>query len=253
MTGWIDQVISPSFAWVNFLTLDDIILSRTDLLQLSRLTNLGVLTVGRMRGDDLDDNIIRAWGRAASEVGAFSRFRILVCSWQHSITERIFTYFEDFPELGLYVVDRHSYSSAFMDEGKKHNWRMMKDLPMRINSLEVETPSFCPWYDVYSRCVEGGVFDDNKLDHRGEGAGQGLAVLDLSSRAHGTLDTLQRADTRLFARTSRCTSDKTHTPHLDRKRTSDESSEAKHLFPRKRTIRTSRQRHMGDMISEFAT
>lgn len=53
----------------------------------------------------LDDSIIRAWGRAAAESGAFSMLRVLMCRSQREITTRLFGYLNSFPSLSSFNVE----------------------------------------------------------------------------------------------------------------------------------------------------
>lgn len=208
MTGWINQIVAPSFDWVTFLTLNDVHLSRTDLIQVSRLTNLGVLMVGRIHGEDLDldDNIVRAWSRAASEAGAFARLRILVCRTQHLITGQVFTHFEHFPQLALLFVDDHHCTSAFKHRAWEHHWRKMKELPRRLLSSEAGTSKHRTWYNVYGWCFSDGVFDSKVLDDQHKCAREGPPVLDLVSGpadCHWLRGSTVVADMTMFARKSR--------------------------------------------------
>lgn len=90
------------------MTLSFITCSRTDLLQLSRLVNLGVLSIcEKVNCPDigLDDSIVRSWGRAAAESNAFSMLRVLNCRSQREITPRLINYLNDFPSLAIFAVE----------------------------------------------------------------------------------------------------------------------------------------------------
>lgn len=248
-TDWINQIISPSSSWVTFLTLNDIFCSRTDLVQLSRLTNLGVLTIGRLHGEHLglEDNVVRAWGRAASEAGAFPRLRILVCRSQHFITGQIFTFFRDFPVLGLLLVDKYNCSFNFKEQAKRSCWHRKKDLAPRISFLEAEVSASCTWRYVYSNCFKDGVFDDRNLGHGCGGAHELSTVLDLVSGPADNkrfLDVLTSGEMQLFARRNR-----TVDPEANKKRLLDESLKCGRLSPRKRALRTSQQQRMRNWMN----
>ena len=75
---------------------------------MSKLTNLGALTIGRgVKAPEvgLDDSIVRAWARAATEVGAFSMLRVLACRSQQVITAQSLSYLVGIPSLFLFAVE----------------------------------------------------------------------------------------------------------------------------------------------------
>ncbi len=101
---YIPYLTSPSFRWVTFLTLSNITCSRTELVQLSKLTNLGVLTIGQgFKADDigLDDGVIRYWMRATIESNAFRMLRVLNCRSQREITSKSLAHLAQFPSLAI--------------------------------------------------------------------------------------------------------------------------------------------------------
>lgn len=125
LADYMKPIISPSLTWITSLTLCNITCSRTDLIQISRIINIGTLSVGpnvQSEGVGIDDSIIRSWSRLAVDSDAFRVLRILSCHSQKEITPRIFTYLDQFPSLGFFNVS-DSYLGA---QGKlialKHNW-----------------------------------------------------------------------------------------------------------------------------------
>ena len=105
---YIKPLVSPSFQWITFLTLSNITCSRHDLISVSKLTNIGALTIGHgVEAPDagLEDSIVRAWGRAVTEIGAFSRLRVFACRAQYAITSQVFDYISQFPSLAIFAVE----------------------------------------------------------------------------------------------------------------------------------------------------
>lgn len=257
MTEWINHIIPPSFDWVTFLTLSEINCSRTDLIQLSRLTNLGVLTIGRLNGGDavFEDSIVRAWGRAASEAQAFTRLRILVCRFPHLVTEQIFTFLDDFPALGLLAVDEYQHPLAFRARAKDHGWPFVPNLGLRVYRYESEAKvsAVCTWQHVYNTCFSDGLFDYKKLSRQCDGV-RDIPILDLRSGSANSMplqNVLSFAETHVFARKSHGTSNITTSSQSIQKRPAHEYSEARSSFPRKRAIRTSRNQYLGNLINDF--
>lgn len=262
MTAWIRHISPPSLNWITFLTLSEINCSRIDLIQLSRLTNLGVLTIGRLNGGDpiFDDSIVRAWGRAASESRAFTQLRILVCRFSQLVTERIFTYLDDFPALGLLAVDGYNHPPNFRVCAKEHGWPFTDKLGLRVYRYEAQAKvtAACTWQHVYNTCFTDGLFHYTKLDHQYEGVDDAVPILELRSGSAESVrlqNVLTFAETHLFARKSRRRWGKstplTTASELARKRSSYELLESRTPFPRKRVVRTSRQQYLGDCLSGF--
>lgn len=125
-SSYITPLISTSIQWITLLTLSDIICSRTDLLQLSRLTNLGVLTIGEsvdcLDGDP-DDSLIRLWSRAAAESDAFSNLRIMNCRYQRNITQASLHYLRSFPSLALFTYENVGISSWDLRVALNLGWK----------------------------------------------------------------------------------------------------------------------------------
>ena len=111
LPDYIKPITSLSFAWITYLTLSHVTCSRFDLIHLSELTNIGTLTIGtgvEAPETGLDDGIVRAWTRAATETGAFSMLRVLACRSQRGITSNIFTYLTQFPLLSILLLEDSS-------------------------------------------------------------------------------------------------------------------------------------------------
>ncbi|KAL8821352.1 MAG: hypothetical protein Q9223_000617 [Gallowayella weberi] len=146
----IRHVTSPSFNWITFLTLTNLSCTRTDLIQVSRLTNLGMLTIetSDQSASGLEDGIVRAWGRAASEAGAFTKFRILVCRPQSGITGKSFAYMQDFPALDMVLLGNCCSGLAeFVNQAEEHGWQTVAEDLLRPEAASVR--SFA-WRDIYN-------------------------------------------------------------------------------------------------------
>lgn len=261
MTEWINQIVPPSFDWLTSLTLGDIQCSRTDLIQLSRLTNLGMLMLGRLNGRDplLEDSVVRAWARAASEAGAFARLRILVCRSPHLLTGQIFTYLRHFPSLGLLVVERYRHPLTFQAHAREHGWPLEKSLARHVHHHEFQArrSASYTWQHVYNTCFgDGGLFDGTRLRYRCQNANNVTPLLDLRSGPTDSMrlqDVLSCAEIHLFARTRRFTGLGYYAPELGKKRPAYVYTGLKESTSSKRKIRTARQQTMQNLISEFTT
>src|SRR5205809_114074 len=84
LDGYVKPIVSEPFHWITHLSISNVTFSRSELVNLSKLVNIGALdilssprfpqnTLGTM-----EDGIVRAWSRAATEEGAFSKLRVLM-------------------------------------------------------------------------------------------------------------------------------------------------------------------------------
>lgn len=117
---YMQSITAPDFEWITLLSLTDVALSRTHLLQLSCIRNLGALMVynsnnesfrSTHRDSKVDENVTRAWSRHATESGAFSKLRVLMLECCYEATARSLTYMKSFPMLELCAIARSSIDS----------------------------------------------------------------------------------------------------------------------------------------------
>ncbi|MCJ1287676.1 hypothetical protein MMC26_007028 [Xylographa opegraphella] len=105
------HLCSESFQWITFLTLSHITCSYSDLINLSKFSNLGALTIGHgvevssSTYKGIDDSVVRAWSRAAADSGAFSALQVFACRMQLLITRQTFDRLTEFPALALFLVE----------------------------------------------------------------------------------------------------------------------------------------------------
>ena len=127
-SNYVNPLISSSLEWITLLTLSHINCSRTDLVKLSRLTNLGVLTIGPdisgSINDSCDDGIVKAWSQAAEESNAFGVLRVLAFRSQPKITVKIFDYLLRFPSLKTLAVVDFSLGDIFEHPTAKGDWEI---------------------------------------------------------------------------------------------------------------------------------
>ncbi|KAL8823434.1 MAG: hypothetical protein Q9191_005859 [Dirinaria sp. TL-2023a] len=123
---YITPLISSSFNWLTFLTISNITCSRGDIVKLSELVNLGVLTVDRgVRCPEfgLEDGIVRAWERAANESDAFRMLRVLNFRGQRDISDRVFLYLQGFPALALFILEDCDIGVKDVDTAAGAGWK----------------------------------------------------------------------------------------------------------------------------------
>lgn len=126
---------SASFQWINFLTITTVKLSRLDLLQLPKLSNLGALTIGpggaigrrispnnAAERDYFDIDIVRAWAYHCTEAGAFGQLRVLVLRSVNTVDARIFQYLNSFPLLSIFGFQDCWISHGDKPDASKFNW-----------------------------------------------------------------------------------------------------------------------------------
>ena len=108
LPSYIKPITSTSFQWITSLTLGYVTCSRHELIHLSKLANLGTLTIGNgVNAPDtgLDEGIVRAWARSATDTGTFSMLRVLACLSQPLITPSIFNHLNSFALLSIFLVE----------------------------------------------------------------------------------------------------------------------------------------------------
>ena len=101
------DLTSPTYQWLTHLTLLNITVPRSALIQLSMITNLAVLSLGPgLFAPDIgvDDNLIRTWSRSTSD-GAFCMLRVLALRDQSCVTIRAFEYLTLFPTLAIFATE----------------------------------------------------------------------------------------------------------------------------------------------------
>ena len=111
---YLQGVKSFDHQWLTQLTLLDITVPRTALIQLSLIPNLSVVTIGPgVLATDIgvDDSLLRTWSRAAS-TGAFSMLRALVLRDQPYVTTRAFSYLNVFKALAIFATESMPHVGA---------------------------------------------------------------------------------------------------------------------------------------------
>lgn len=139
LIDYMKPIISPSFNWITSLTLSNITCSRTDLIQVSRVVNIGTLSIGpnvQAPNIGIDDSIIRSWGRLAADSDAFTVLRVLSCRSQKEMTARIFNYLNQFPSLDLFKVEHCNLAPQGKSLALQHGWKSITGVD--ISSLHVE-------------------------------------------------------------------------------------------------------------------
>ncbi|KAL9586713.1 MAG: hypothetical protein Q9212_000721 [Teloschistes hypoglaucus] len=260
----IKPMTSPSFAWITFLALANICLTREELIRISRVANLGMLTINPLYGDyigqdiGLDNNLVRAWGRAASEAGAFSKLRILVLNdvTCRFLTDSVFKYLRGFPALGMLLVPAE-FQDIFDDTAVAHGWYRIKNSELRGTPFESES---CTWQDIYTDCFnDDGTFDLVKLENLQSPIGNAPPVLDvvygktkndhyskLMPRNHFGKEILQ-----IFIRTKGWRDRTVRILNDDKKRIRPTHPDSHESSKKKRAMRSSKQQHIGALLADF--
>ncbi|KAF6219327.1 hypothetical protein HO133_005152 [Letharia lupina] len=184
---YVASLISPLYHWVTFLSLSNVTCSRTDLVQISQLTNLGVLTIGRKFTTPdigLDDSIIRGWGRSASSTDAFRILRVLNCRSQKDITANVFAHLNQFPALSVFNVEDCNLGPKHRQAAQNHKWNYKtgKDLSEWL----VKGGATSAGWDsiVHASFQLGGAFSKTTLTAEGVEAIDAIPVLHMSIGAN---------------------------------------------------------------------
>ena len=247
LADYMNPIISPSLSWITSLTLCNITCSRTDLIQIYRIINIGTLSVGpnlQAEGVGIDDSIIRSWSRLAVDSDAFSVLRILSCHSQKEMTPRVFTYLDQFPSLDFFNVSDSYLGGSGKLIALKHNWKVKTD--MDLNNLLVSSEGWgwdsatvaCSRSNGHS-CTEALTEDAAKRIH-------GIPVLELGL---GPIP-VPSENVQCFCRMKREGCQRNDPLQKPNKRNSKESQTK---LPRKKpTVRASKQQNLEDVLVGFS-
>lgn len=273
--SYIEPLISPTFHWLTFLSISHLPCSRTDLLQLFQLTNLGVLTVGQGvncsgSGIGLDDSIIRSWARAAatSSGSAFSCLRVLNCVSQQGLSAKILPYLNEFPALALFTFDRCPgiHGPRERNEASRLGWRYKTGAELSAFFAQSGAVS-TSWDDVSRASFRGcGPFSVNKITAEGVKAFDTLPVLHFSfgKQLDVVVDGTRTQSLRAFYRVKEYVLPTAPAPaptplglavNSKKKRPLEEQQPGTTMpCPRKKpTIKASKRQSMNDMLMGFYT
>ena len=223
--------------------------SRTDLVQISKLTNLGVLTIGQ-NVTTIDDSIVRGWGRTASSSDAFGLLRVLNCQSQKDITAGVFAHLNQFPALSVFNVKDCKFGPKHRHSARNYGWnnRPGKDL----SDWLVEGGTTGAGWDsiVHADFQLGGAFSEERLTAEGVEAIDAMPVLHVSVGAaqsdepvdvigDGSLFYRERIDTIRFPNKRRLSQDIAPSIKMTRRKTTS------------RVVRASKQQNMEDLLTGF--
>lgn len=180
---YMKPLCSHRFDWITFLTLSNILCSRTDLVQVSQLPNVGVLTIGpNVLAEDigLDDSIVRSWARTAETSDAFSMLRVFSCRSQQQITQAVFSHLNRLPALALFNVEDCGLGPQHRVDALHYGWQYktgnhLSDLLVKGGTTRAS------WDSVMHACFQlGGSVSKGAITAEGVEAIDGLPRLHLS-------------------------------------------------------------------------
>lgn len=257
-TNYMTPLISPSFHWVTFLTLSFITCSRTDLLQLSRLVNLGVLSIcEKVICSDigLDDSLIRSWGRAAAESNAFSMLRVLLCRSQREMTPRVLNYLNDFSSLALFAVEDCNIGPQDKRLALSLGWQYKTGVDLSKFLIEAGATD-STWDTVIRACFRGsGPFIVKRVTAEGVAAVDALPVLNFSlggAVSDAVVDVTGNHSMRTFHRVKDPVPVSVNTIK-DLKRPSGQTSQPVNQSRKKPMMRSTKRQSMENMLMVFGS
>lgn len=225
--------------------------SRTDLVQISKLTNLGVLTIGQ-NVTTIDDSIVRGWGRTASSSDAFGLLRVINCRSQKDITAGVFAHLNQFPALSVFNVEDGKLGPKHRHSARNYGWnyRPGKDLS---DWLVKGGTTGAGWDSIVHADFQlGGAFSEERLTAEGVETIDAIPVLHVSVGAaqsdepvdvtgDGSLRTFyrERIDTIRFPNKRRLSQDIAPSIKMTRRKTT------------LRVVRASKQQNMEDLLTGF--
>ena len=183
LPDYMKPVTAPSFEWITYLTLNNVTCSRLELVNISKLTNLGALTIcGGVNTPDggLDDSLLRTWARAASELSAFSMLRVLACRRQMEISDVLFQHISLFPVLSIFVVEACKIGPREKPVAKSLGWRYQTGQELR-RFLDEDHCKDASWCEIIKTLfIRGGRFCMDSLTAEGVQAINALPMLSFS-------------------------------------------------------------------------
>jgi len=249
MEAYVKALLSPSFHWIVHLTISNFAFSRAEIASLSKLVNLGALTIGESpTGTVLDDGIIRAWARAATESGAFSMLRVLILKAQKEITPQSFAYLNQFPSLALFNTENCLLGPKTKTEALALGWkyRTGEDLTDSLNKGALTDVS----WDAIVRALfrQAGAYNADHLGQESVEAIDSLPVLHFClGRPSGgaTLGSLTNERMRCFQRICQ-KSAPSHNATVDMALCDEQTS--KNVPVKKPRVRNSKLESFGDLL-----
>ena len=260
LPSYFEPVTSTTFQWLTVLSLQHIGCPRSSLLQISRITNLAVLSIGEgvyAPAIGVDDALVRSWARsAATDPSAFTMLRVMTLRSRPYITSRIFEYLGGFPVLAVVSLEIGNTGRREEHIAESEGWECSSSrgvglLNSKWGAIAAE------WEAIVDASLKlGEEHDVEKTTGHGLGPIGDLPRLhlDLGGAGHyATVGVEASGAMRYFFRVSslgrrkgRDTSDaaiKTLIPELS-------SSARNSVLAKKRKIRQSKQQDMADSLRE---
>ena len=153
----LEHLNSQSALFITCLTISKVQFTRTDIINISQLKNLGALdiSVGMGEGSDVDDNVVRNWGRRVveSEEGSFANLRVLILRNQPGITAQSFQYLNDFPVLVLFGIQHCGICTRDEPFARSSGWTH-EDPHGLLDPLQREIDKAHSWDGPIRSCFE---------------------------------------------------------------------------------------------------
>lgn len=184
LPSYLKSLTSHNHQWLTQLTLLDITIPRTALIQLSLVPNLSVLTIGPgVLATDIgvDDSLLRTWSRSVT-TGAFSMLRALVLRSQPHVTARAFSYLAAFPVLSIFAIESvASIGPRDKPTALTYGWKYKTDRDLRDWLVTGGGAKGSEW-DVISQAFFelGSDFSEEQSTAAGIGAADALPTIHLA-------------------------------------------------------------------------
>lgn len=257
---YIKPVTSTSFDWITFLNLSNITCSRTDLVQISQLANIGNLTLGpAIQAPDigLDDSVIKSWGKTAVTSNAFSMLRVLNCRLQREITSRVFDHLSQFPALAVFNVEDCNLGPQEKPTALQRGWKYRTGRELSDWLVKGGTKG-AGWNSISHACFRsGGYLSTEALTAEGVEVVNALPALHLSlggSPKDAAVDTTGDQSMKSFYRTSPNMREHTEYVRSSNKRPLAElQPPGRNTVCKKPLVRLPKLQNIDDLLSAFAS
>jgi hypothetical protein len=180
---YVNPLSASEFQWITFLTLSNITCSRPDLINLSKLSNIGALTIGpgvEAPEFSIDDRLLRAWAHAAEESNSFSMLRVLMCRYQDQMSTAALEHLTRFPALAVFGVEACSIGSGQESAAQTLGWGYRAGAPLGRFLLEGGATE-SDWPSVLDACFsQGSRFCIEAATAEGVDAISSLPIVDFS-------------------------------------------------------------------------
>ena len=179
LADYIRPIASPSFQWIAFLHLSNTNFTRTEMVNLTSLSNLGALTIAQRTDPDSVIAVFRSWARAAEESGAFPMLRVVAFRKQKSLSPKIIEHATQLPALSILLFEDCGLGTAQRPVAERYGWKYRTG--KALSGMLVHGGAASATWDqvIKAAWIQGGKFCEERMTKEGVEAVDELPVASL--------------------------------------------------------------------------